>query len=39
MTEAVMMYFNLKKKTFIKCNFNNIVIKDIMSQINNKGWL
>ena len=35
-TEPIIKHFNLKKKTFIKYNSNNIIIKGILSQINDK---
>ena len=29
--KLVIAYFNLKKETFIKCDFNDIIIKGILS--------
>ena len=37
--KPIIAHFNLKKETFIKCNFNDIIIKNILSQMNNKRWL
>ena len=34
--EPKIAHFNLKKETFIKYDFNNIIIENILLQINNK---